>query len=128
MLNETARRPLLLLVEDEEFLALTLRECLSNQFEIEVAGDVEEARGLLNRRKFDIILSDHMLPGKMQGLDFLIEAMEQQPEVKRILMTGYLNPELITRSLPLANLSACLIKPVELSLLRKELDEALGRR
>lgn len=128
MLKETTTRPLLLLVEDEKMLAATLCECLSNQFEIEVAGNVAEARTLLNSRKFDIILSDHMLPGKKQGLDFLMEALEQQPDVKRVLMTGYLNPELISRSLPLAKLSACLVKPVELLLLRKELDEALGRR
>ena len=69
-----------------------------------------------------------MLPGKHQGLDFLMEALQQQPDVKRILMTGCLNPELLARSSTLAQLSACLIKPVEISRLRRELDEALGSR
>ena len=120
--------PSLLLVEDEAILASTLCECLSGQFEIEVAANAAEAHLLLGGRKFDVILSDHLLPGKQQGLDFLMEAMRQQPEAKRILMTGYLNPELLARGLHLAQLSACLIKPVELSRLRKELDEAIGRR
>ena len=121
-------RPVLLLVEDEPLLVSTLRENLEDQFEIEVATNVEEARALFNTRKFDVILSDHMLPGKPQGLDFLIEAFQRQPETKRILMTGYLNPELLSRGAALAQLSACLIKPVEIMRLRKELDEALGRR
>lgn len=110
------------------FLAATLREILSDQYEIDVAGNVAEATALLSTRKFDIILSDHMLPGKKQGLDFLLDALEQQPQVKRILMTGYLNPELLSRASTMAELSACLIKPVELSLLRKELAQALGQR
>ncbi|HEY4247900.1 MAG TPA: response regulator [Lacunisphaera sp.] len=121
-------RPTVLLVEDETALASTLCESLQDQYEIEVAGNVAEARALFSTRKFDVILSDHMLPGKQQGLDFLIEALQQKPETKRILMTGYLNPELLSRGASLAQLSACLIKPVEIMRLRKELDEAIGRR
>ncbi|MEO6996076.1 MAG: response regulator [Lacunisphaera sp.] len=121
-------RPTVLLVEDEAALASILCESLKDQYEIEVAGNVAEARALLSIRKFDVILSDHMLPGKLQGLDFLIEALHQKPETKRILMTGYLNPELLSRSASLAQLSACLIKPVDIMRLRKELDEAIGRR
>ena len=121
-------RPLLLLVEDEAGLVDTLCANLAEQFEVVVAGTVAEARALFARQKFDIIVSDHMLPGKQQGLGFLMEALALQPTVKRILMTGYLNPELLARSSALAQLSACLIKPVEISRLRKELDEALGRR
>lgn len=125
---ELTSRPLLLLVEDEPGLVDTLCANLAEQFDVVVAGTVAEARTLFARRKFDIIVSDHLLPGKQQGLGFLMEALALQPAVKRILMTGYLNPELLARSSALAQLSACLIKPVEISRLRKELDEALGRR
>ena len=128
MSDAPVSRPLLLIVEDEPLLASTLCQNLENQFEIEVASNVEEARALFNTRNYDVILSDHMLPGKPQGLDFLIEALKRRPETKRILMTGYLNPELLSRGVALAQLSACLIKPVEIMRLRKELDEALGRR
>ena len=128
MPSDSSSRPFLLLVEDEAALAVMLCASLEDLFEVDVAGNVAEARALLCSRKFNLILCDHMLPGKEQGLDFLIEAMRQQPDAKRILMTGYLNPELLSRGSALAQLSACLIKPVEISRLRKELDEALGRR
>ncbi len=121
-----ASRPSLLLVEDEVTLVAALRENLEMEYEVEVAGSVEEARLLLNSRKFAVILSDHMLPGKEQGLDFLVEALERQPEDKRILMTGYLNPDLLGRSVSLAQLSACLLKPVDPPQLKQEIRRALG--
>lgn len=121
-----ASRPSLLLIEDEAPLAAALRENLQMEYDVEVAGTVEEARLLLSTQKFAAILSDHMLPGKAQGLDFLVEALERQPAAKRILMTGYLNPDLLGRSVSLAQLSACLIKPVDIARLKQELKKALA--
>jgi DNA-binding NtrC family response regulator len=120
-------RPLLLLVEDEATLVGALVANLENDYEIEVAGTADEARLLLGSREYAVIVSDHMLPGMAQGLDFLIEAMERQPAAKRILMTGYLNADLLGRSVTLAQLSACLIKPVDMAKLRQELQRALAR-
>lgn len=122
----SASRPSLLLVEDEVTLVAALRESLEMEYDVEVAGTVEEARLLLSSRKFSVILSDHMLPGKDQGLDFLVEALERQPSAKRILMTGYLNPDLLGRSVSLAQLSACLLKPVDPTHLKQELRRALA--
>jgi DNA-binding NtrC family response regulator len=118
-------RPTLLLLEDEVSLVSALTANLEPDYEIEVAGTVAEARLLLGTRRFAIILSDHMLPGVAQGLDFLVEALERQPTAKRILMTGYLNPELLGRSLTLAKLSACLLKPVDIAKLKQELQRAM---
>ncbi len=125
--DATPPRSLVLLVEDETQLAAALCASLADEFEIEVAASVEEARMLLGTRQFDVILCDHMLPGKAQGLDFLIEALARQPKARRILMTGYMNPELLTRSRTLAQLSACLTKPVAPSQLRLELRTALAK-
>jgi DNA-binding NtrC family response regulator len=124
--DASALRPSLLLVEDEAALAAALRENLEMEYEVEQAGTVEEARLLLSSRKFSVILSDHMLPGKAQGLDFLVEALERQPTAKRILMTGYLNPDLLGRSVSLAELSACLLKPVDPTKLKQEIRRALA--
>lgn len=119
-------RPLLLLLEDETTLAAALVGNLEADFEIDVAGTAEEARLLLASRVYDLILSDHMLPGEAQGLDFLLEALERQPAAKRILMTGYLNPDLLSRCVSVARLSACLLKPVDLAKLRTVLQQALA--
>ena len=121
-------RPTVLLVEDETELATMWRKVLEADFEIEMATNGEEAALLFAARPFDLIVSDHMLPGKLQGLDFLVQAMQQRPATRRVLMTGYMNPDLIARSISVAQLSACLIKPLKALDLRDEMFAALGSR
>ncbi len=123
-----ATRPTVLLVEDEAELVAMWRTVLDQDFDLETAANGEEAALLLAARSFDLIVSDHMLPGKLQGLDFLVRALEQRPATRRVLMTGYMNPDLIARSISLAKLSACLIKPIKVLDLRDEIFAALGSR
>ena len=127
MSNESTPRPLLLVLEDEPQLTLIICDLLGDNFDIETAENVNEALNLLKTKSFDLLLSDHMLPGKKQGLDFLMEAMELQPNAKRILMTGYLNPELLSRGTTMAGLSAVLLKPVDSVRLREAVRMALNR-
>ena len=128
MENRAKTRPLILIVEDEAEFAAILREGLKDEYDTELAGNVEEAKLLLGTHPFDVILSDLMLPGKEQGLDFLERAMHQQPGAKRILMSGYLNPELLARSVSLAGLSRCLMKPVDTTSLKAVLREILPQK
>lgn len=127
MAESVQARPAVLLVEDEAQLVSLLRDQLDADYEIEVAGTVDEALLLLGTRRFAAIVSDHLLPGKEQGLDFLVEALRRQPEAKRILVTGYMNPELLARAVPLAELSACLMKPVGGAQLRQVLADVIAR-
>jgi response regulator RpfG family c-di-GMP phosphodiesterase len=121
-------RPTVLLVEDEAELVTMWRKLLDQDFDIETAATGEEAALLLATRPYDLIVSDHMMPGKLQGLDFLVQAMQQRPASRRLLMTGYMNPDLIARSISVAGLSACLIKPIKVLDLRDEMFAALGSR
>ena len=49
MSNEPKPRPLILLLEDEAPLATLICESLAGEYEVEVAGTVEEARLLLGQ-------------------------------------------------------------------------------
>jgi DNA-binding NtrC family response regulator len=104
-------RPKVLLIDDELPLLDALSLGLKNDFEVEIASSAEEAALLETTRQYDVVVCDQMLPGE-QGLEFLIRSSERQPGARRIMMTGYINPELLSRSVSLAKLSACLIKPV----------------
>lgn len=126
--QKPSARPTVLLVEDEAELVKMWRQVLDDDFDIETASNGEEAVLLFASRRYDLIVSDHMMPGKLQGLDFLVQVMEQRPATKRILMTGYMNPDLLARSISVAGLSACLIKPVKVLDLRDEMYSALGSR
>ena len=124
MTSAATRRPAVLLLDDEAQLTTVMTRMLENEFDIEVAANVEEATMLLGTREFDAIIADHMMPGQKQGLDFLVDAIRLRPAAKRILMTGYMNPELLARAVTLGQLSALLLKPVSLPELVKTVQEA----
>jgi two-component system response regulator CiaR len=120
------RRPVVLLLDDEAQLTAVMVRMLEKEFEVEAAANVEEASLLLSTRRYDAIIADHMMPGEKQGLDFLVDAIRLQPTAKRILMTGYMNPELLARAVTLGQLSALLLKPATAQQIRKALHDALG--
>jgi len=66
---------------------------------------------MLGTRAYDVLVCDHLMPEE-EGLRFLVRARRQFPGVQRILLTGYINPELLSRSTATAGLAACLTKPV----------------
>lgn len=104
-------RPVVLIVDDEAPLREVLRLGLETDFEVETARSADEAEMMMATREFDIVVCDHLMPEEV-GLEFLTRAQRQFPRTQRIMMTGYMNPELISRSISVAGLSACLMKPV----------------
>jgi len=102
-----------------------MQQGLKADFDVEVAASAEEATLLSGTRQYDAIVCDQLLPGE-QGLEFLMRLARQHPAARRILLTGYINPDLISRSVALAGLSACLIKPVSTPDLIKVIRKALA--
>jgi DNA-binding NtrC family response regulator len=78
----------LLLVDDERTLRESCRSILEGLgYRVEVAGRGDEAQKLLQRRGFDIVLTDLYMP-EVTGLDVLQAALEQRPDTIVIVMTG----------------------------------------
>jgi DNA-binding NtrC family response regulator len=117
--------PTVMLVDDEPLLLDALGQELGESCKLFTAESAAEAETLLVARHYDVIISDHMLPGE-QGLDFLMRMAELVPSTKRILMTGYTNPEFIARSMAIAGLSACLVKPMKASQVAEAIRAALS--
>ncbi len=117
--------PVVLLVDDEPLLLDSLGQELQDSCKLYTAASAAEADLRLAARRYDVVVCDHMLPGE-QGLDFLSRIMELMPSTKRILITGYTSPEFISRSIAIAGLSACLVKPVRASEIAAAIRAALG--
>lgn len=100
-------------------------ENLKDVYDVETAASTAEADVHMGSMHFDLVLVDHLMPDEM-GLDFLMRVREHFPETKRILITGYLNPDLISRAQNLAELSAYLIKPVNSTQLHAAVAGALA--
>ena len=114
-----------LLVDDEPQLLGAMREGLETEFAIETAGSAAEAELLMAAQSFAVVVCDHVMAGET-GLDFLVRMRELHPRTKRILLTGYMNPELLSRSIAIAELSTCLIKPVKAAELAAAVRQALA--
>jgi DNA-binding NtrC family response regulator len=81
--------PTLLLVDDEDsFRRLIARELGHSGWTVEEAGTLGEARRLLQRRAFPIVLLDLRLPDG-NGLDLLGEIRESFPDTEVILLTAF---------------------------------------
>lgn len=112
-----------LLVDDEKPLLELYAEALSPHFDVAVATSSKEAGFLLHKRVFKVVVSDHLMPGG-NGLSFLVDAREEYPEMQRVLVTGYMKPEMLLRSVNEAALYRYLLKPVSLPELIKTVLEA----
>jgi two-component system response regulator HupR/HoxA len=118
-------KPAVLLIDDEPDILHLMRTGLEDEFEIVTATSAEEATLLTGMRQFDVIVCDQIMPGQ-NGLDFLMRSAELQPGSRRIMMTGYINPELLFRAVSLAALSVCLLKPTHPHELKKAIKAALA--
>jgi len=95
-----------LLVEDDTALAQMYRVKLERDgYTVRVAGDGEEALGLLGRELPDLIFLDVRLP-RMDGLTFLerIRAGDRTRDIPVVIVSNYSEEELVSRGLQLGAL------------------------
>ena len=105
-------RGTVLVVEDEEALVRLLREVLSKAgYQTLTAMDGEEAIDLYHHHKeeIDIVVLDLGLP-KITGFDVIHELKEQNPGIRIIITTGYLEPQ-VKAELFQAGVKDCIYKP-----------------
>ena len=112
-----------LVIDDEKPLVDVFVAALAPDFEVVTANSVREADAVLRTRGFKVVLADHLMPGG-NGMNFLVRCREEFPHMQRVLVTGYMKPELLMRSVNEAALFRYLLKPVSLPELVKVVQEA----
>jgi DNA-binding NtrC family response regulator len=113
-----------LVVDDEVPILQAFVAALSPYFEVTSATSARDADFILRKKQFKVVISDHLMPGG-NGMSFLVRAREEYPQMQRILVTGYMKPEMLIRSVNEAALFRYLLKPVSLSELIKVVQEAV---
>lgn len=113
----------ILLVDDEKPLLDLFAEALSPHFEVVMVHSTRDATAEMRKREFKVVVADHLMPGG-NGLSFLVLAREEYPNTQRVLVTGYMKPEMLLRSVNEAALYRYLLKPVSLPELVKTVKEA----
>ena len=82
-------REQVLVVDDEEDLRKAIVDILTiDGFEVDQAGSAEEAAEKLSQTAYDVLITDHNLPGKT-GVELLEESLVRYPEIIGIIITGY---------------------------------------
>lgn len=100
----------ILLVDDDEWI----RDSLRIFFEAEgchvlAVETAEEGLSAINNQTFDLLLVDYKLPG-LDGLEFLKRIHNTQPDAIKILITAYLNKNLVSEAKKL-NVQGLIEKP-----------------
>jgi len=83
----------ILIVEDDEFSRGAMEKLLqSSGYEVESSSNGEEALKSLNEKYFDILITDLQMPG-MDGFELIQKAKVIQPNLKTVIITGFVNEE-----------------------------------
>jgi len=76
-------------VDDEEDLRKAIVDILTlDGFDVDQAGSAEEAAEKLSQTAYDVLITDHNLPGKT-GVELLEDSLVRYPEIIGIVITGY---------------------------------------
>ena len=121
--KEPPKKNPVLLVDDERPLLDVYAAALSPLFEITTASNAREADFILQKKAFKVVVADHLMPGG-NGMNFLVRAREEFPHMQRVLVTGYMKPEMLLRSVNEAALFRYLLKPVSMPELLKVVEDA----
>ena len=109
---DSKKKEAVLLVDDEKPLLEVFTAALSPIFEITTATTAREADFILQKKTFKVVVADHL------------RAREEFPHMQRVLVTGYMKPEMLLRSVNEAALFRYLLKPVAIAELVKVVQDA----
>lgn len=115
---------IVLVVDDEEGVRRSLKKVLErDQYSILLAESGQEAIELVraDNRDIETVISDFRMPG-LNGLETLIEIGRLNPEVTRIILTGYATMESAIESVN-AGIDGFLTKPFDNTELRAKVKE-----
>jgi CheY-like chemotaxis protein len=115
----------LLVEDDEQVLGMAVESLEELQYKVVVARNAGEAlQHLRGPERINILFSDVMMPGGMNGAQLAVEAQRLRPELKVLLTSGYVGEfgadQVISEDLPV------LTKPYRRDELAQKLRVVLG--
>lgn len=110
-MTDSADRPHILIVDDEDGVRSALRRTLRKEaYRLSYAPSAADALELLKTEQPDVILSDHLMPG-MTGLEFLKICRMRWPDVGRVVLTGQAEMETVIQAINDGEVFRFLTKP-----------------
>jgi DNA-binding NtrC family response regulator len=126
--SQSAGKGHILIVDDDRFFTKVLGIILAGEdYQVSSAGSLGEARTLLRRTPFDVIISDLRMPEGDDGLSLLEQLRAEGNSVPFIMLTGYgeVNNYMAAMN---AGAAEYLSKPVDSAELFAVIENCLHRR
>jgi two-component system, response regulator PdtaR len=126
-MEPSPRKARILLVEDEALAALEIRESLE-ELGHTVTDVMESGDAVLHsalKDPPDVIIMDIHLKSFTDGID-VASRLEMLKRIPVIFITGYVDAEIRERAMRLSP-AAYLVKPIEMDVLAREVEKALGK-
>ena len=129
MLESSGIDAVVVLVDDEPMVTRSLAAVLNleTDYQVETFQNPQEALEFLASNRADVVVSDFMMP-EMNGLEFLAGVRDLDPDLPRVMLTGYADKENAIRAINEVGLFQYLEKPLDNDLLMLTLHNAINRR
>lgn len=89
--EQVEKKGKIIVLDDEQNILNSLQRLLRREpYEVMVTSDYQEALKMIEQENVKLVLSDHKMP-EISGTDFLKQVKEKNPQIVRILFTGYLD-------------------------------------
>jgi len=116
--------PHLLVVEDEPVIASLLADVLTRHgYRVTIGHTVADGLALAEKHgDLALCISDFLLPDRT-GLDLVLALRERLPRLRIVLISAYLEPELVARIEAVGTVVLIVRKPLDIFELRGRVDE-----
>ena len=93
-MSDANGKPTVVIVDDEEMVLTSLKAFLGleTSYRVETFVSANKALQFVEANPIDLVISDYLMP-EMDGMTFLSKVRTLQPEVPRIILTGYADKE-----------------------------------
>lgn len=127
--------PKIMLVDDERNILSSLRRAITSmpwaavneRVDIETFESPLAALARAREHAFDLVVSDYRMP-EMDGVAFLEQLIKLQPDIARIILSGYADINAVIGAINRAQIFRFVAKPWEECELNSAIVEALERR
>ncbi len=117
----------LLIVEDEDTLCESLQRVFQREgYEVDIADSAESAFTLLEKKSYDLIITDIILPG-ISGIELLVKYRKKNPSQKVIVITAFAS---LASAVEAIKAGACdfIVKPLMHDEMKRAVRNALDKK
>ena len=114
-----------LYVDDQKENLTVFRIAYKRHYKVFIANNIAEAHDILKNNDINVVISDHRMPDQT-GIEFLAEVGDSYPTIYRIIISEYVNDEIIRNAMKAYNFTGSMGKPWDKNELKALIDKALA--